>query len=175
MGLRRPLPDEYAEGYARYIEAAPEGDPLTLLQAQVAEVYALYAPLSEAQGGFRYAPGKWSLKDLLQHISDAERIFAYRCLRIGRGDQTPLPGFDENAFAEAAGADACSVADLLADFQAARASSLALFRSLSDRAWDQRGNSNGRELTARCIPFICLAHAQHHLEVIRERYLPGLT
>jgi uncharacterized damage-inducible protein DinB len=174
MGLTRPLPGEYAEGYAPYLAAAPEGDPLGLLQAQAAEVTELYGGLSEAQGSYRYAAGKWSLKDLLQHLSDAERIFAYRCLRIGRGDATPLPGFDENTFAASAAADARSVVQLLADFQAARLGSLTLFQSLGNRAWDQRGTTNGRELTARSIPYICLGHAAHHLKIIRERYLPGL-
>jgi hypothetical protein len=175
MGLTRPLPGEYAEGYAPYLAAASEGDALALLKSQVEEVTTLYAGFSEAQGAYRYASGKWSLKDLLQHLSDAERIFAYRCLRIGRGDATPLPGFDENAFAVAASADGRPLADLVTDFRAARAAGLELFRSLSDEAWVQRGTSNGRTLTTRCIPFICLGHVAHHLAVIRERYLPGLT
>jgi hypothetical protein len=174
MGLSRPLPGEYAEGYKPYLAAAPEGDALALLEAQAVEVESLFGPLSDTQGAYRYAPGKWSLKDLLQHLSDAERIFAYRCLRIGRGDATPLPGFDENAFAASADADKRSLADLLADFLAARRASLALFRSLGDAAWGQRGTSNGRELTARCIPYINMGHVAHHLGVIRERYLPGL-
>jgi DinB superfamily len=174
MGLSRPLPGEYAEGYAPYLAGAPEGDALALLKAQLDEVKALYAGLSEAQGGYRYAPGKWSLKDLLQHLGDAERIFAYRCLRIGRGDATPLPGFEEDAFAAAASADRRSVADLVADFAAARMSTWELCRSLPDEAWGQQGTSNGRNLTARCIPYICLGHTAHHLAVIRERYLPGL-
>ena len=174
MNLTRPLPGEYAEGYATYLAAAPAGDPLRLLAAQAEELSALYAGLSDAQGAYRYAPGKWSLKDLLQHFSDCERIFAYRCLRIGRGDATPLPGFDENAFAAAASADGRSLADLLADFRAARLASLELFRGLPDAAWGQQGTSNGCALTARCVPFICLGHAAHHLAVIRERYLPGL-
>jgi uncharacterized protein (TIGR03083 family) len=172
MGLSRPLPGEYAEGYAPYLAAAPEGDPLALLRTQMEEVAALYSGLSEAQGAYRYAPGKWSLKDLLQHLSDSERIFAYRCLRIGRGDATPLPGFDENDFAAAASADGRSLADLLADFTAARQASLELFRSLPDAAWGQQGTSNGRNLTARCIPYICMGHVAHHVAVIRERYLP---
>lgn len=174
MGLTRPLPGEYAEGYAPYLAAAPEGDVLALLQTQLDEISAIYSGLSEAQGGHRYAPGKWSLKDLLQHISDAERIFAYRCLRIGRGDATPLAGFDENTYAPAAMADAHSLVELLADFRAARVASLALFRSLPEAAWGHQGTSNGRSLTTRCIPYICLGHAAHHLGVIRERYLPGL-
>ena len=174
MGLTRPLPSEYAEGLAPYLAKAPDGDPLVLLRAQMDEVAALYAGLSEAQGGYRYAPGKWSLKDLLQHLSDAERIFAYRCLRIGRGDATPLPGWEEDDYALAAKADTRATADLLTDFQAARLASLQLFRSLSDAAWVQQGTSNGRSLTARCVPYICLGHAAHHLAVIWERYLPGV-
>jgi hypothetical protein len=174
MGLTRPLPGEYAEGYAPYLAKAPEGDALALLEAQLGEVPALYAGFSEARGGYRYAPGKWSLKDLLQHLCDSERIFAYRCLRIGRGDATPLPGFDENAFAAAASADGRSLADLLTDFRAARKASLELFRSLPDAAWAQQGTSNGRTLTTRCIPYIDLGHVAHHITVIRERYLPGV-
>jgi hypothetical protein len=174
MGLTRPLPGEYPEAYAPYIAAADEGDISASLQSQMGEVTALFAGLSEAQGGFRYAPGKWSLKDLLQHLSDAERIFAYRCLRIGRGDATPLPGFDEETYAVAAKADAHPVADLLADWRAARSASLALFRSLPEAAWDHQGTTNGRAITVRCLPFICAGHTAHHLAVIRERYLPAL-
>jgi hypothetical protein len=174
MGLTRPQPGEYAEGYATYVAAAPEGNVLALLQAQLGDVLDLYSRFTEAQAAYRYAPGKWSLKDLLQHLSDAELIFAYRCLRIGRGDATPLPGFDENAFAASAAADQRRVGDLRADFRAARTASLELFRSFPDEAWVQRGTSNGRNLTARCIPYLCLGHVAHHLAVIRERYLPGL-
>ena len=174
MGLTRPLPGEYAEGYATYIAEAGDGDVLALLQAQEEEVAALYRGLSEAQGTFRYAPGKWSLKDLLLHLSDAERIFTYRCLRIGRGDTTPMPGFDEDAYAAAAQADGRTMADLLADFRAVRAASLTLFRSLPEAAWMNKGTTNNRAITARCIPYIALGHAAHHLTVIRERYLPVL-
>ena len=174
MSLSRPLPGEYAEGYARYIEAAPEGDVLALLRAQLDEVGELYSRLTEAQGAHRYAPGKWSLKDLLQHLSDAERIFAYRTLRFGRGDATPLPGFEEDDYAAAAKADDHSLETLLADFRSARQASLALFGSLPAAAWLNKGTSNGRSVTARVLPFVCLGHAAHHLAVIRERYLPGL-
>lgn len=174
MSLSRPLPGEYAAGYAPYIAEAGEGDVLGLLQGQAGEVEALFTGLSEAEGGFRYAPGKWSLKDLLLHVSDAERIFAYRCLRIGRGDTTPMPGFDEDAYVAAAHADARTVAGLLADFRAVRAASLTLFRSLPEAAWMNQGTTNNRAITARCIPYIALGHASHHLAVIRERYLPAL-
>lgn len=175
MSLARPLPGQCPEAYAPYLLAAPEGDVVALLQAQLADVTSLFAGLSETQGAYRYAPGKWSFKGLLQHLSDAERIFAYRCLRIGRGDSTPLPGFDEEAYATEALADERALAELLADFRAVRTASLTLFRSLPEAAWGREGTTNGRAITARCLPFICLGHAAHHLAVIRERYLPGLT
>ncbi|WP_257308777.1 DinB family protein [Geothrix fuzhouensis] len=174
MTLSRPLRDEYAEGYAPYIAAADEGDVLDLLQAQMEDIATLFGGFSEAQGAFRYAPGKWSLKDLLQHLCDAERIFAYRCLRIGRGDATPMPGFEEDPYAVAAKADARAMADLVADWRAVRTASLTLFRSLPEAAWLNQGTTNNRSITARCIPFISLGHAAHHLAVIRERYLPAL-
>ena len=174
MSLSAPLPTEYDAGLSKYLAGAPEGDVLALLAAQSVEVAALYGGLTEAQAAFRYAVGKWSLNDLLQHLTDVERIFTYRCLRIGRGDTTPLPGFDDNAFACAAQADGRPVASLVEDFQAARTSSLALFRSLPVEAWLRPGSSNGRALTARCIPYFALGHAAHHLAIARERYLPGL-
>ena len=174
MSLRRPIPGEYAEGYGHYLGQAPEGDVLALLEAQMLEVERLCTGLQEAQGTYRYAPGKWSLKDLLQHLTDVERIFTYRCLRIGRGDATPIEGFEEDDYALAAQADANGLVALLADFRLARASSLALFRSLPAAAWDHAGITNGRHITARCFPYLVLGHAAHHLGVIRERYLPGL-
>ena len=174
MGLHRPQPSEYGEAYAHYLGAAPEGDLLAVLQAQAAEVAALFDTLAEAQGAYRYAPGKWSLKDLLQHLSDAERIFAYRILRLGRGDATPLPGFEEDDYAASAKADAHDLAALLADFLAAREATLALCRSLPEAAWNFKGTTSGKQITTRCIPYIIHGHAAHHLAVIRERYLPGL-
>jgi len=174
MGLKQPLPSEYGEAYAHYLRATPAGDLLAVLEAQAVEVAALFGALTEAQGSYRYAPGKWSLKDLLQHLSDGERIFAYRTLRLGRGDATPLPGFEEDDYAAAAQADARHLADLLADFSSARAATLTLCRSLPEGAWDFRGTTSGKQITTRCIPYIIHGHAAHHLAVIRERYLPGL-
>ena len=174
MGLSAPLPTEYDAALSKYLAGAPEGDVLALLADQAEEVATLFGGLTDTEATYRYAPGKWSLKDLLQHLTDVERIFTYRCLRIGRGDTTPLPGFDDNAFAAAARADERPVVGLVAEFLSARASSLALFRSLPQEAWLCPGSSNGRALTARCSPYFALGHATHHLAVARERYLPGL-
>ena len=172
--LSRPHPGEIHPAYAAFVAALPEGDALTFLEAQVQEVEALLGPLGDGGSTFRYAPGKWSLKDLLQHLTDVERIFGYRCLRIARGDATPLAGFDDNAFATAAAADALPLEALLADFRAARAANLSLFRTLTAEAWERAGEANGRPVIVRLIPFFALAHAAHHLGVVRERYLPGL-
>lgn len=174
MGLTKPGSSEYPAAYGKYVDLAEEGDGVALLQAQSKVVQDLYGGLTEVQSTFRYAPGKWSLKDLLLHLSDAERIFAYRCLRFGRGDATPLAGFDEDAYAAAADAERQTLADLLADWQATRGAMITLCHGLPNGAWDHRGLSNGKELTARCLPYICLGHTAHHLAVIRERYLPSL-
>jgi uncharacterized damage-inducible protein DinB len=174
MGLARPLPGEHSEGLAAYIAKVPEGDILALLEGQMEAVASRFGGLSETQGAYRYAPGKWSLKDLLQHLSDAERIFAYRCLRIGRGDTTPLPGWEEDDYAPQAHADARSLADLLAEFRSVRQASLTLFRGLPPDAWERLGTSNGKPLSARAVPYLAFGHPAHHLAVIHERYLPGL-
>ncbi|HEX9081970.1 MAG TPA: DinB family protein [Holophagaceae bacterium] len=174
MSLRRPTPGEFAPSYAPYVSAVPEGDVLAFLQVQQDEVLALFGGFSEVQGAFRYAPGKWTLKDLLQHLIDSERVFTYRALRIGRGDTTPLPGYEENAYAAAAHADRRTMGDLLAEWQAIRAASLGFFRSLPEAAWSNVGTANGVPVTARCFPYFCAGHTAHHLGILRERYLPAL-
>jgi len=174
MELRRPVISEYASEFSHYLGNAPEGDGLVLLAAQSDRVAALFRGLTENQGIHRYAPDKWSLKDLLQHLSDSERYFAFSCLRIARGDATPIPGLDGNAFAAMASADDRSFADLVTDFCAARASNISFYRSLSSEAWARAGTSYGRALTARCIPYIGLAHVAHHLEIVQTRYLPSI-
>jgi len=174
MILSRPTPGEFAPAYLPYVTAVPEGDVLAFLQAQMGEVSALFGGLNEAQAGFRYAPGKWTLKDLLQHLIDSERVFSYRGMRIGRGDTTPLSGYEENAYAAAAHADHRPIADLLAEWRAVRTGSLALFRGLPDAAWSNVGSANGVSVSARCFPFFCAGHTAHHLGIVRERYLPAL-
>ena len=174
MILDRPKPGEYAPSYAPYVAAVPEGDVLAFLQVQMDEVSALFGALDETRAAFRYAPGKWTLKDLLQHLIDAERVFSYRAMRVGRGDTTPLPGYEENAFAAAAHADRRTLPDLLAEWQAVRAASLGLFRGFPDAAWGNIGNANGVPVTTRSFPYFCAGHTAHHLGIIRERYLPAM-
>jgi uncharacterized damage-inducible protein DinB len=126
-------------------------------------------PSDKATG--RYSEGKWSLKELLLHITDTERIFAYRALRIARRDKTPLPGFDENSFAEASNADSRTWESLLEEFKAVRKSTDLLLQSFSDEQLDQMGVTNGQPTTAKAVGFIVYGHLLHHINVVKERYL----
>jgi hypothetical protein len=167
----RPAPGEFPAPYATYIDRVPGGELEALLADQGRELAGLLAEIPEARGGFRYAPGKWSIKDLVNHLADAERVFSYRLLRIARKDATPLPGFEEDDFAAAAGADARSLADLAAEFAAVRAATLALVRSLEAEAWSRRGVVNEKPIVAAALGYVLAGHTAHHLDVLRERYL----
>lgn len=167
----RPEAGEYLAYYGRYIDQVPESDAIQALERQLAEMRPLLAGLDEAQGAHRYAPGKWSVKQVLGHVTDSERVFAYRALRFARGDRTPLPGFDENRFAEAAASDLRPVRDLVAELEAVRAASLALFRGLDAEAWTRRGTANEAEISVRALAFVIAGHGRHHTAILRERYL----
>jgi uncharacterized damage-inducible protein DinB len=131
---------------------------------------ARLSPLSDEQGQFRYAPGKWSIKDLVNHLSDAERVFAYRLLRIGRGDRTPLPGFEENDYAAAADADRRPMTVVLAEWAAVRDATSALAQSLREADWSRQGTTSDAPATARALLYIILGHTEHHIAVLADRY-----
>lgn len=171
MMLTRPQAGEYAEHFAVYIDKVPEGDLLELLQTQPAFAKEEWGSLTEEQGNYRYAEGKWSLKEVLGHISDTERVMSYRLLRISRGDTTPLPGFDEELFVRHSTFGRQPVSALLHDFSAVRESTLSLIRQLDDEAWLRQGNASGVTISARALAYVIAGHAQHHLSMIRERYL----
>ncbi len=168
--IPRPEAHEYAPYYARYLEQVPEGDLPGLLEAQLADLDARLAPLGDTAALRRYAPGKWSLKEVVGHLADAERIWAYRLLRIARGDATPLPGFEEDDYVRAAEFDRLPLIDLLAEFRAVRIASLALLRHLEPRAFAHRGSANGQPVSAAAVAHLLYGHAAHHLEVLRTRY-----
>lgn len=172
--IPRPDASEHLPYYAKYVDRVPDGDLLQTLRGQLAETLALVRGLDEAQGGHRYAPGKWSIRDVLNHLIDAERIFAYRALRIARGDQTPLESFDENAYADEAGADARTLADLAEEMEHVRRASLSLFASLGDEGLARLGTASGGPVSVRALAWIIAGHERHHLALLRERYLPGL-
>jgi hypothetical protein len=173
LTLPRPGADESAPFYHGYIEKVP-GDRIgEYLAAQPREVERLLSPLDDAAARCRYAPDKWSVKEVLGHICDAERIFTYRLLRIARADATPLPGFDENAYVPPADFDARPLSDLVREFQALRAATIALVEGLPPAAWERRGQASGKSVSTRAIAYILVGHVTHHLAVLRERY--GLT
>jgi uncharacterized damage-inducible protein DinB len=168
-----PGSDEYAPFYAGYVAAVAQSDVLSLLERQVPRLRTAFAGLSDDDAMARYAPGKWSIKEVLGHITDAERIFAYRALRIGREDATPMEGFDENAYVAVSRFDHRPLGELLADFEAIRAATLRLLRGFGPDAWERRGVANARPVSLRALVYIMAGHVQHHMRVLEERYGVG--
>ena len=171
MSVSPPAADEYGAWYAGYIARVPAGeDILTLLARQQADIVARFRVVPESRGAHRYAPGKWSVKEVVVHLSDAERIMAYRALRVARGDQTPLPGFDETSYAPESGADAHSLAALVTEWSEVRQASITLFRHLPPEAWTRRGTASGQPVSVRSLAWIIAGHERHHLATLEERY-----
>jgi len=171
LSTQPPPTDEYPSAYADYVGRVPGGiDVVEVLARQLEETSGRLAGLPEARGGFRYAPGKWSVKDVVGHLSDVERIMVYRALRFARGDAAPLAGFDEDAYVPEAGADTRSLANLIGEWVAVREASLAFFRGLPPEAWARRGVANGNPVSVRALAYVVAGHEHHHLEVLRTRY-----
>ena len=168
-----PHPDstEYAPHYGTYVSKVPEGDVLHILESQRTETQSMLRGLSDAQALHRYAPGKWSIKEVIGHVSDAERVFAYRALRFARNDQTPLASFEQETFTPAGKFDARSLRDLAAELDAVRGATLALFRGLDGEALVRRGTASGNEVSVRALAYIIAGHERHHVGILRERYL----
>ncbi len=170
LTLPRPAPDEAAPFFHGYIaEVGGENIGEQLLD-QLAEIERVYFSLDDSTALMRYAPGKWSIKEILGHLTDAERIFSYRLLRVSRGDATPLPGFDENAYVPAGKFDDRPLSTLTAEFRAVRLSSVALMTGIPAEGWLQRGQASGHPISARALAYIILGHAAHHFRVLRDRY-----
>ena len=172
--MKRPDPTEYAEFYANYISKVPGTDVLGVLESQRLQMLQLFAGRSERDGSFRYAPGKWTVKEVLGHITDTERIFTYRALRIARGDQTPLPGFEQDDYVRSGAFGERSLADLAEEFGAVRSASIVLFRSFKEEAWPRRGVASQKEVTVRALAFITAGHQMHHRIILEERYFPAI-
>jgi hypothetical protein len=167
----RPTADEFGAYYAGYIGLIPaDEDIVPLLARQRETTLARFGSVTEGRGAHRYAPGKWSVKEVVVHLSDAERIFAYRALRIARGDGTPLPGFDENAYVPLSGADAQPLAALLTEWGQVRQATVSLFRHLPAEAWARRGTASGLPVSVRAVAWIIAGHERHHLRTLAERY-----
>lgn len=168
--IGRPSEDEYPPGIAAYLEAADGDDLFALFDSQLAAINARLERIDEEKSRFRYAEGKWSVRELLVHICDSERVFSYRAMRIARGDETPLPGYDEKLYAAASGADRRGIGHILLELRAIRASTIALFESLDAESLDRRGVANTRVISVRAIGWMTAGHFAHHLNILAERY-----
>jgi len=169
MTINRPDASEFASFYAGYIGKVPDSGPVNLLEEQIGELEKLKT-LPDDKANYAYADGKWTVKEVLGHIADAERVFTYRLTRIARGDETPLAGFDENAWAKTAPHGKRKIADVATEMIAIRRSTLALIGSLDESSISNRGVANNNPVTARAICWILAGHTKHHLDILKDRY-----
>jgi uncharacterized damage-inducible protein DinB len=171
VNIGKPAATEFAPLFARYIaRVGDDVDPRQELSAQRSRVMARLSRLSEQRAEFRYASDKWSIKEVVGHLSDCERVFAYRLLTIARGDTAPLPGFDENDYARAAHSHQRPFNDLVDEWAVVRDGTLTLSRSLAESDWTMQGTANGAPTSARALLYVILGHTEHHLNVLAERY-----
>lgn len=167
----RPTAEEFAPYYASYIAQVPDGDVVEALIGGAEIASALLGDLEDDVASRAYAPGKWTLKEVVLHCTDAERIFSYRALCIARGDTTPLPGFDENAYAPMSGANLRTMDSILDEFESVRDATVTLYQGLPSEAWTRRGTASGKSVSVRGVAWITAGHLLHHLSVIQDRYL----
>ena len=168
---RRPAPSEYPPFFDTYIRLVEEADLPELMARQIDETMAWYRGLSEAQAASRYAPDKWTIKQVLGHLADTERVMQYRALGVGRGDQTSFPSFEQDDYVATANSDARPWSVLLDDLKAVRQSSIQLFKSFDEAALDRVGKVNQKGMTARALGYIIVGHERHHLAILKDRYL----
>ena len=168
--IARPEPGEYNPYYDRYISLIRGTDILGTLDAQRREMMLLLSGRDEAEGNFRYAPDKWSAKEVLGHVCDTERVFAYRALRIARGDQTPLAGFEQDDYVRNGPFASAPMAEMVEDYIAVRRATLTLLRNLDEAAWTRRGVANKSEVTVRALAYITAGHELHHRRILEEKY-----
>ncbi len=167
--LTRPEPTEYAEFYRSYIAKVPDSPLLDVLARQPGSYRQLLSGVSDAQAAAPTAPGKWSVKQILGHLCDGERVFSYRVLRFARGDEKELHGYEQDDYVREAGSNARSLADLLNEFEAVRKATLALFGSFPDGVEKRGGVANGNPVTVRALAYIVAGHAQHHYELLKAQ------
>jgi hypothetical protein len=171
MRIGRPAATEAADYYWKYIDLVAGDDPVAALEAQRADLRDLAAAFSEERSLYRYAEGKWSAREALNHVTDTERIFSVRALWFGRGFTEPLASFDQDVAVVGAQADRLPWATHVAEFQQVREATTMLFRNMPDEAWSRTGVASGKPVSARALAFMCAGHAAHHFKIFRERYL----
>ena len=167
----KPSTGEFLDYYRRYVSLVPDGDVISTLAGQMKETQALLRGMPASKGSYRYAPGKWSVNEMLGHMIDSERIFGIRALRFARNDPTPLPGFEQDDYVRGASFDACALRDLAAELESVRVSTIFFYKHLDEEAWMRRGTANGALVTVRALAYITAGHELHHRRMLRERYL----
>ena len=171
--MTRPASTDYGSWYAGYVSLVPEDDILSAIEQQSSETQKVLASLDDARGAHRYAEGKWSVKEVIGHVTDAERVFGYRAMCISRGEQRSLPGFDENEYMKHANFDDWRIGDLAESYALTRRSNIVMFRNMPPDAWTRRGIASDNPVTVNALAYIIVGHERHHLKVLRERYLVG--
>lgn len=171
--MNRPEKNEYDPYYETYVSLVGDGDIVDTLERQAAEVREFFAAIPEEKGPYAYAEGKWSIKELLGHIIDGERMFMYRIFRISRADKTPIEGFEQDGYIENARSNSRRFADLLEEFAALRRANIIAYRHFSDEDWGRTGTANELEITPRALAYIMAGHVTHHLNILKDRYLTG--
>jgi hypothetical protein len=166
----RPQPEEYARFYKNYIKSVPDGDPVELLMYQGEKQLKMLKELPSGKWDYKYAPGKWSVKEMWTHVIDTERVMAYRALRIGRKDKTDLPGFEQDAYVIESKAAGRTAESIMIEYEAVRKSSYLLFSQLSDENLLNRGTIDANVISVRALLYIILGHELHHMKVLRLRY-----
>ena len=169
--IGRPAATEHAPYYEKYVSLVPEGDIVSILSRQAETTLSLLNSIPEAQANNRYAPGKWSIKEVVGHVVDCERIFSYRALRFARNDPTLLPGFEQDDYVLNAAFAEIPLSDLAAEFEFLRRATVYMFKPLTPDAWLRRGDANGSQVTVRALAHIIAGHELHHVGILRARYL----
>ena len=172
--ITSPSLDEYAPYYSGYIQyAIQRNDVLAALPQQIDEIKSALGKLTDKQALFRDAPKEWSIKEVVGHLNDVERVFSYRLLRISRNDPTPLPGFEQDDYVREAGFDNYSLADLLGEFEHLRRANIIAINNMKEEAVDHRGTASGHPVSARALIYMLVGHVDHHMASLHEKYLPG--
>jgi DinB family protein len=170
--IDRPHEAEFALFYAGYVTLVPENDILGVLEAQTADVRERAGAFIPTREDFRYAGGKWSVRELIGHVIDAERVFGFRAFCFSRGDENSLPSFDQDAYVAHSGFDRCGLADLVQEFEQVRRANLTVLRRLDDDAWRRMGTASGKPVSVRALAYIMAGHVRHHLHTLSTRYAP---
>lgn len=169
--MKRPENTEYSEWYAGYVGSVAETDIVSVLEKQTEDVKNFFSEITEEKGLYRYAEGKWTIKEVLSHLIDGERVFAYRAFRISRKDETPLAGFDQDPYIENSNSNERTIPDLVEELVLLRQANMFIFRNLKETDWDIFGTASDNKITVRALAYILAGHIRHHLKILQKRYL----